>query len=150
MKLYLVQHGLALPEEKDSRKPLSPEGKDTTQKVGKFLDTKGVKVECIWHSEKLRSIQTAQVLSECISYPRTEKRKDLNPSDPVDRFYTEFLKINKDFMIVGHLPFLQKLASLLLTGSEGLELVSFRYSAVLCLEYRDKWKISWFITPEMI
>lgn len=150
MKLYLIQHGLALSEEKDSRKPLSSEGRDTTQKIGNFLKTKGVEVECIWHSEKLRAIQTAQIISESISCDRTEKRKDLNPLDPLDKFYTEFLKMNRDLMIVGHLPFLQKLASLLLTGSDNFELVSFRYSAVLCLEYREKWKIAWFITPELI
>ncbi len=150
MKLYLVQHGLALSEENDSRKPLSSEGKDITQEIGKFLKARGVKVERIWHSEKLRAIQTAQIISEFTSYAETEKRKDLNPLDPVDKFYTEFLKINRDLMIVGHLPFLQKLTSLLLTGSDNLEQVSFRYSSVLCLEYQEKWKIAWFITPELI
>ena len=53
-------------------------------------------------------------------------------------------------MLIGHLPFLQRLASLLLTGSDSLELISFTYSAVVCLEYTEKWEIAWFLTPDLI
>ena len=40
---------------------------------------------------------------------------------------------NKNLMIVGHLPFLTKLVSSLITGSENFEPVKFVNSAILVL-----------------
>jgi phosphohistidine phosphatase len=55
-------------------------------------------------------------------------------------------------MIVGHLPFLSKLASLLLTGSESSETVAFKQGGIVCLKCKDKnlWQIDWMITPELL
>ena len=150
MRLYLVQHGLSLPEEKDPQRSLSEEGKEDVCKVAKFLKAKNIKVDYIWHSKKIRSVQTAQIIAKVFSYTKIDERNDLNPMEPVDKFPGELQGLNKDLMIVGHLPFLQKLASLLLTGSDKLELISFKYSGVVCLEYQEKWKIAWFLTPDLV
>jgi len=55
-------------------------------------------------------------------------------------------------MIVGHLPFLEKLASFLVCGDEGAKAVMFRYSAIVCLEKKEsgRWAVDWIIKPEMI
>ncbi|MGO8991644.1 MAG: hypothetical protein ACLQGU_02155 [bacterium] len=55
-------------------------------------------------------------------------------------------------MIVGHLPFLEKLASFLVRGDEGSKAVVFRYSAILCLEKKKpgRWAVDWFLKPEMV
>ena len=55
-------------------------------------------------------------------------------------------------MIVGHLPFLGKLVSLLVTGSEKNEIVEFHFGSVVCIERRDdgKWKVAWMITPALL
>jgi phosphohistidine phosphatase len=55
-------------------------------------------------------------------------------------------------MIVGHMPFLGKLAALLVTGSEENEIVAFQFGGVLCMECRDnvKWKVAWMITPALL
>jgi hypothetical protein len=55
-------------------------------------------------------------------------------------------------MLVGHLPFLEKLTSLLLCGNEKTRLVLFRYGAIVCLEQREDkgWGVRWILTPEMI
>lgn len=150
MRLYLIQHGLSLPEEKDPEKPLSPEGKEQTQKIAEFLKTKSLKVDSIWHSPKSRAIQTAEIISNSIFCSEIKERNDLNPLDPVEKFPDEIKSLNKNLMIVGHLPFLQKLASLLLSGSETNQFISFKNSGVVCLESTDIWKIAWMITPELI
>lgn len=58
----------------------------------------------------------------------------------------------EDLMLVGHLPFLEKLTSLLLCGNEKTRLVLFRYGAIVCLEQREDkgWGVRWILTPEMI
>lgn len=150
MKLYLIKHGRALPEEKDPKKSLSQEGRLDSEKMAKFLQSKNIKVACIWHSKKKRSIQTAQIISQFIASDKVTERDDLNPLDLVKKFPEEILKAKEDLIIVGHLPFLEKLASLLLTGQEDFELVCFKYSGVLCLEHEQHWKITWFLTPDMI
>ena len=150
MRLYLIRHGISLPEEKDPEKSLSQEGKEQTQKIAEFLKTKSVKVDAIWHSPKLRAIQTAQIISKSIFCPEIQERNDLNPLDSVEKFPEEIQSLNKDLMIVGHLPFLQKLASLLLSGSETNQFISYKNSGAVCLEYTDTWKIAWMVTPELM
>ena len=150
MKLYLIQHGLAVPEDVDPQKPLSRQGVEATQKTARFLKDRAVKADSIWHSPKMRAVQTARIISRSVSCQEMEERDDLNPRDPVDKFPAEFQKTNTDRMIAGHLPFLQKLVSLLLTGSDGLELISFKNSGVVCLEYEEAWKLAWFVTPDLL
>ena len=150
MRLYLIRHGISLPEEKDPEKSLSQEGKEQTQKIAEFLKTKSVKVDAIWHSPKLRAIQTAQIISKSIFCPEIQERNDLNPLDSVEKFPEEIQSLNKNLMIVGHLPFLQKLASLLLSGAETNQSISYKNSGAVCLEYTDTWKIAWMVTPELM
>jgi phosphohistidine phosphatase len=150
MKLYLIQHGISLPEEKDPEKSLSPEGKEETQRTAEFLKTKNIEVNAVWHSPKLRAIQTAQIVADSIFCPETKERNNLNPLDSVENFPQEIKSLDKNLMIIGHLPFLQKLASLLLSGSETNQFISFKNSGVVCLEYTDTWKIAWMITPGLL
>ncbi len=150
MKLYLIQHGISLPEEKDPEKSLSPEGKEETQRTAEFLKIKNIKVDAVWHSSKLRAMQTAQIISNSIFCSETKERNDLNPLNFVENFPEEIKSLDKNLMIVGHLPFLQKLASLLLSGSETNQFISFKNSGVVCLEYTDTWKIAWMITPVLL
>ena len=150
MNLYLIQHGLSLPEEKDPGRPLSPEGEEQTRKIAEFLKSKKIRVDCLWHSPKLRAIQTARIISESISCAEIHQRNDLSPLDSVSEFPHKIKSLNKNLMIVGHLPFLQKLAALLLTGTEDQKMISFKYSGVVCLEYTDTWNIAWMIVPEVV
>lgn len=150
MRLYLIQHGIAVPEEQDPQKPLSQEGRDDTQKTAEFLKARDIKVDRIWHSKKTRSVQTAQMISGSITCSEIEERDDINPKDPVDKLQEGIQALNADLMIVGHLPFLQKLASLLLTGSDRNELISFKNSGVICLEYQENWKLAWFAPPYVL
>jgi phosphohistidine phosphatase len=55
-------------------------------------------------------------------------------------------------MIVGHLPFLGKLVSLFVTGSEANEIVEFHFGCVVCIERHDsgKWKIAWMVAPALL
>lgn len=150
MKVYLIQHGLSLSEDEDPKRSLNEEGKAQTLKVARFLKEKNLKVGLIWHSQKERAIQTAQIFLEHIPDAEMVSRNDLNPLDSVDKFPQELGALNKDLMIVGHLPFLQKLASRLLLGSADSELISFRNSYPLCLEYKDGWKLLWILNLDLV
>lgn len=150
MKLYIVQHGLSLSGEVDPEKSLSPEGEAESRKIAAFLKEKNIRVGLIWHSPKKRAAQTARIMADTISCPETQEREDLNPLDPVGSFPKEIEALNIDLMIVGHLPFVQRLASLLLSGEENKELISVRNSGVICLEHTDSWKVLWTVIPELL
>jgi len=150
MRIYLIQHGMSLPEAEDPEKSLSLEGKKQTQNTAEFLKSKKIKVDFIWHSPKKRAVQTAQIISEKISYLEIQERSDMNPLDPVDKFTEEMESLNRDIVLVGHLPFLQKLSSLLLSGSEENDYLSFKNSGVFCLEYTDKWRVAWAMIPDLL
>jgi len=55
-------------------------------------------------------------------------------------------------MIAGHLPFLEKLASVLVCGDERAKAVVFRYSAIVCLGKKEsrRWVVDRVIKPEMV
>ena len=149
MRLYLIQHGIALPESEDPQKGLSDKGVVQTQKMAEFLRRQDAKVDLIWHSKKLRAVQTAQIFSQHITAAGIVERDDINPLDRVDKFAHELEAADRDAMIVGHLPFLQKLAAKLLANSNNFELISFKNSGIVCLEYKESWKILWMISPDL-
>lgn len=148
MKLYLIQHGLAFPKEKDPERPLSVQGEAQTQRTAEYLMSRSISVDAIWHSTKLRSVQTAKIIAEALACGKIQTRDDMNPLDPVEKFPGEILASKKDIMIIGHLPFLQKLAGFLLTGSEESDIIVFKNSGVVSLAYDEKWKIDCLVSPE--
>jgi phosphohistidine phosphatase len=53
-------------------------------------------------------------------------------------------------MLVGHLPHLSRLASALLLGDPGREIVRFRMGAIVCLVRAEgRWLLQWVLTPEL-
>ena len=55
-------------------------------------------------------------------------------------------------MLVGHLPYMSKLASLLLCGDETKPVIAFQTGGVLCLQRagRDAWSVRWMVTPNIV
>ena len=54
-------------------------------------------------------------------------------------------------MIVGHLPFMPRLAGLLLCGDQAKTFVHFEPGAIACLERLERgWTIAWMIAPETV
>ncbi len=152
MRLYLVQHGEATSKEIDPDRPLTKKGKKDASRMAEFLKKKGIKVIATWHSEKLRALQTAQILGKAVSV-EIVKQEDLAPNDPVNRWLEELNTRVKDVMMVGHLPFLERLASLLLAGDESLQIVAFKPGTVACLKREDageKWSLAWIKLPELV
>jgi phosphohistidine phosphatase len=153
MKLYLVQHAKAASEQIDPQRPLTEEGRSEIQKVAAFIKPLNLGVDYLWHSGKKRAAQTAEFLAKVIRISKTQTARDgLGPTDDVKAFKDEVVSATEDIMVVGHLPFLSKLTSLLLTGSESADTVAFRNGGIVCLSCSEKnqWQIDWVITPELI
>ena len=154
MNIYLMQHGKPVPKEKNPDKPLSDRGRDDVRKMAGFLKKTGIQVETVFHSGKTRARQTAEIISYKINPGKeSQKREGLSPLDDVKAIAEEIKQGHKDFMIVGHLPHLGKLISLLITGSDSSQVVSFQQGGVVCLrtnEEEKNWAIAWMLVPEII
>ncbi len=151
MELYLVQHGDATPKEVNPERPLTEKGALQVTRVGAFLKRTGICVDTILHSGKKRAHQTARIIANSLN-PKCSviQRDDLSPNDPIDEIYKELSEMDGDLMIVGHLPFLAKLASRLLLDSEDKDVIGFRQGGVLLLTKNEgTWKVKWFLTPEL-
>lgn len=151
MKLYLIQHGEAKKEIVDPERSLTEKGAEEVKKVAKIAKRLNIQSSKIYHSGKLRAEQTAKIFSEELNL-LAYSAEGLNPLDDVRPWVEQISKEKDDIMIVGHLPFLDRLTSLLLCGDENFRLVLFRYGAIVCLEQRDEkgWAIKWIITPKMV
>ena len=150
MTLYLVQHGKSLPKEKDSDQGLSREGLAETQSMAQSAAENNIQVERIIHSGKKRALQTAEMFMKALE-PEAgiTKGPGLAPLDDVVSFASS---LNKDerVMIVGHLPFLERLVSYLVAGSPDSLLIKFQNSAIVCLDMEDeseRWYIRWVQFP---
>lgn len=152
MKLYLVRHAEARSEAEDPERDLSPEGVRTVQKMAEFLRKNRLRVDVIRHSGKKRAEHTAEILAgSFLSKKGLEARSGLSPNDDVGNIADELEECVDDTVIVGHLPFLSRLASHLLTGRRDRETVDFACGCVLCLAREDNdWRVSWCLAPEIV
>jgi phosphohistidine phosphatase len=73
--------------------------------------------------------------------------------DDVDVWLNRILCSDADPVLVGHLPFLGKLASKLVATDENMQIVSFQNGGMVCLEDNNdnkNFSVKWAITPDMI
>jgi phosphohistidine phosphatase len=148
MHLYLLQHGSPKTKEEDSERPLSEQGVHDVQKISNFLY--GADMEEIFHSGKLRARESAEIISRKLDV-RVEESAGLTPMDPPILWAERLTSMEMDTMLVGHLPHLGKLASLLLVGDPEAGLVEFRQGGVVCLKREEgKWTLQWMVVPEIL
>jgi phosphohistidine phosphatase len=153
MKVYLVQHAKAASKDVDPERSLTEEGIQDIQKVAAFIKPLNLSIDNLWHSTKTRAIQTAGILAEVIIINKEQnERQGLAPNDDVIVIKDELIAAQQDTMIVGHMPFVSKLASLLLTGREFADTVAFRQGGIVALSSTepDRWQIEWMVTPELL
>ena len=151
MKLFLMQHGEARSEAEDPKRSLTVRGEEETKRISGAAKRLGIRPSRIYHSGKKRAEQTASIVAKALGLS-AQLGQGLNPNDDIRSWVERISKETEDLMIVGHLPFLEKLASVLVCGEGGAKAVLFRYSAILCLERKElgSWAVNWLLKSEMV
>ncbi|MFQ5849706.1 MAG: phosphohistidine phosphatase SixA [Candidatus Binatia bacterium] len=149
MEVYLVRHGEAKSEAEDPRRPLSKRGREEVEKLGRAVGQKGLGVAKILHSDKARARETAKILARYLSPPGGMcEIKGLGPQDDPLLARAELEATEGPLMLVGHLPHLSRLASLLVTGNPEGKTVDFPAAALVCLSRSEGgWKVKWILDP---
>jgi len=153
MRLYLVRHGEAKSKNVDANQHLTQKGVRGVEKVAAFLKPLKLRVGAVWHSGKARAAQTASILCKALEVAGdVVERQNLAPNDPIEPVKRELIRTGEDLMIVGHLPFLGRLASALVAGNESADVVAFQPGGLVCIERSDDggWRVRWMIVPELV
>ena len=150
MAIFLVQHGISLPKDQDPEKGLSEKGRADTIKIAEVANTYKIPVSEIVHSGKKRGEQTAVIFNEILTAKVTCERIDkIKPLDDV-KVFGDGIDPLSNVMVVGHLPFMERLVSYLTVSSEDLRIVKFQNSGIVCLDYEDgSWFIKWTLNPNI-
>ncbi len=134
MTLFLVQHGKARPETDDPERSLTEQGAEIVGRMADWAAQVGLGVDQIRHSGKRRAEQTAMIFAKRLSPPKGVKAvKGLSPKDDVNQVAASLRSDQGSIMLVGHLPHLSRLVSLLLTGNPEIEVVRFRNAGIVCM-----------------
>ena len=155
MDLYLMQHGEATAEDVDPARPLTEAGQVAVRRVAERAAAAGVRVDACVHSGKLRAEQTAQILIAAIGAGEGPQARDgLAPNDPVAPTAEWLRGLGPDggVAIVGHLPFLGRLASMLIAGNEGAEVIQFQMGGLVKLVPASDpsgFAVAWALVPEL-
>jgi phosphohistidine phosphatase len=149
--IYLVQHAEAKSEEEDIQRPITSKGREDAKKTAEAI--KGIKLDLIMHSGKNRARQTAEVMAKILNPTEGIKEaKDLEPLADAGEWASRLAEMKKEVMLVGHLPHLSNLVSLMLCGDEEKKVINFKKAGIICLgiDEAGEWTIEWIITPEVI
>lgn len=152
MELYLIRHAIALdaePGQSDDARPLSEEGIQKFTEVVRGLKRLGVRLDRLYHSPKLRAVQTAELLvplldgeTEVTPYLATDPSPDLLKS-----------LVGESVGLVGHEPWMSELCAWLLTGRRSGGHFPFKKGGVAWLEGTPKpggMKLRGFWAPKVL
>ncbi len=150
MAIYLVQHGHSLPKEADPERGLSEQGVAEVRLIADRARDHNIPVSQIIHSGKKRASQTAHLFAQALQ-PKDgiSERADMNPMDDV-RTIADSIDTTKNHMLVGHLPFMEKLVSFLITGSAEKPVIKFQNGGIICLDQSPDtggFYIKWALLP---
>ena len=149
-RLYLVRHGEAKPKDEDPERGLTEEGHSNVRKMASWFGASGIRVDEIRHSGKLRAQQTAEIFAEALG-TQVEAVSGLAPKDDVTSIVTRLESGAGNIMLVGHLPFLERLAALLTAGNADSSNVTLDAGAVLELTMSDDaWRVTCLMQPRLL
>ena len=150
MAFYIVQHGLSLTKDLDPEKGLSPQGIQEVNRIAQVARQYGVTVGCILHSGKKRARQTADLLAEVFKPAQgLQDIAGIKPMDDVESFAAG-VDFSANVMVVGHLPFLERLISYLIIGRLSPTIFKLQNGGIVCLdriENADTPVIKWALMP---
>ncbi|MCF8095676.1 MAG: phosphohistidine phosphatase SixA [Desulfobacteraceae bacterium] len=149
MSLYLVQHGKNLSKEIDPEQSLSEEGRKEVEHIGETASGYDVLVGKIRHSGKKRAEQTAEIFAEKLDVKDVAEAEGLKALDEPAEFGKN-VNPGENLMLVGHLPFMERMASWLTTGSMDYTVFKFQNGGIVCLDKlpdSEYWAVIWALVP---
>ncbi len=153
MELYLVQHGEAVSKQVDPSRPLTGRGRAEVLRVARTAHAAGIRVAAVYHSGKLRAQQTAEIVGTELQVEQAPAvLAGLSPNDDPHLVGGVLDSLSFPALLVGHLPHLSRLCSLIIAGDPDLQILQFRMGGIVALASDDSgaWGVSWMLTPDIV
>jgi phosphohistidine phosphatase len=164
MNLYLMRHGIALPQEdpsvaSDAERPLSQKGVKRMRKAAKGVRRLEIPFDALLTSPLLRARQTAEIVAGALGMDdRLEEISGLAPESTVEHllFSLNRYQDRKHLLLVGHEPLLGDTLSHLLGGRQKIRLAFDLKKASLCrveietLPSPASGKLHWLLSPKQL
>ena len=155
MKLYLVRHGDAVPENENADRPLSAKGDADVRALAAFIARSGARVARVIHSGRARARETAVLFAEVIGPGKMveEAESGLGPNESTELLARVADAMEENLMVVGHDPFMTRMISRLAAGDENAGVVALEPGSVACLDRGangDAWTINWIAGPTLL
>jgi phosphohistidine phosphatase len=148
--LYIVRHGEAKPKDVDPERGLTDAGRTNVTDMAAWAATAGIRVDAIRHSGKLRAQQTAVIFAEHLG-AQAVPAIGLAPNDDVADLAKAIESEPDDIMLVGHWPFLERLAAQLVAGNAHSSVVTLEAGALLELTLMDeRWTATCLMQPRLL
>jgi phosphohistidine phosphatase len=152
MALYLVQHGKSLPKEVDPDQGLSEQGVTETGRIAGVAANYRISVSQIKHSVKTRARKTAEIFASVLKPAKgILEVVGLKPLDDIIAFAAA-IDPDENTMLVGHLPFMERMTAYMVTGSAEKPIFKFQNSGIVCLNKDSdsgSWVIVWTLMPNI-
>lgn len=154
MRVILVRHGKASKDPKyahDEDRPLTGRGESEVTALAEWLARAGITVHQIRHSGLLRAQQTADIFARQIKPAGgVVAVRGLLFDDPVDELARELALETEPVMLVGHNPFMERLAAALLRADTAQPPVWFATSSTACFDLVEGlWTVKWVLHREL-
>lgn len=152
MAIYLVQHGISVSKNVDPDPGLSEQGRHDVQLIANVAASYNILPDQINHSGKKRTQETAEIFKRTLNVQKDIiQMKGIKPLDDVISF-AQNLDGSKNLMIVGHLPFLERLTAFLTCGNPDVSVFKFQNGGIVCLDKLHSpngWVIKWALMPNI-
>jgi phosphohistidine phosphatase len=131
MNLYLLRHGVAAAKddpafESDSERPLTKKGVKKFRKAARGIERLGITPDVIFSSPLVRARQTADIVAAVLNKESDiEEIPELAPESLPEQLTSALKNVHdkEHVMLVGHEPFLGKLAAFLVNGKNNSDSV---------------------------
>lgn len=150
MKLYLMRHGQAASPQQDPEQGLTADGREDIERLAIQLEQQGIRVNQVFHSEKPRARQSAEIMASHIAPDvKLKVHEHIKPNDDPQQIIPELDKWQEDTLITSHLPFIPNLLSRLTDAVDSNHAISFEPGTVVCLEREadTPWHFVWVASP---
>ena len=151
MRLYLVQHAEAKSKEEDPQRSLTAEGRQNAEAVAALTSKLGFNVTRIFNSGKTRALETANILGDVLKPAKGGAiLSGLGPLDDVVPIAKDMMEKGEDVVLVGHLPFMERLVGYLVVKDPEQPIVQFQNAGIVCLTGEDnRWQVSWILSSDL-
>lgn len=126
-----------------------------------FNKNNSLSIDQIYHSPLVRAKQTAEYFNTFMDNKLSvEEWSSLRPNDHPSLISDYIETLNRNIMLIGHLPHLERLASYLLCGDADKKIVNLNKCGLICLENvlslehypvkKFSWILNWAMSPKLI